>query len=155
MMKILTFFLVFLFLGCSSSNLDSKIVYIDNIKVFESFEMKKDYDKKIENEVKGDREELDNLIDLLNSTKDELELIKLKKVFVEKKQLFESNFQDLAKTYTNMVNSRLNEYLKKYANTHNISFILGGTGQGNVMYVNDQSDITDKVIEFINHSYNE
>ncbi len=154
--NILISLLSLLILSCNSNNnSQEKIVYIDNFKVFESFQMKKDYDRMIEKEVSQEKMALDALASSVNSEKNVLKQAELKKVFFEKKQAFDSKFQELSTKYTNLVYERLNGYIKDFGKNNNYTLILGTTGQGNVMFVDEKIDITKKLLEYVNKQYND
>jgi outer membrane protein len=136
----------------SGSN-QQKVVFMDSYLVFEEFTMKKDYDGKLEKELKTDQASLDSLGRMLNGTKDALKLAALKKDFTVRKLAFDEKFKELSQQYTNEVYVRLNEYIKTFGKKHGYSMILGSNGDGNVMYVDKSQDITKDLITFINESY--
>lgn len=151
----ISMFVFFLF-GCESDkNEATKIVYIDNFKVFDSFEMKKDYDKILEKEVSEEKMSLDALASSISLEKEAVRQAEMKKTFFEKKQVFEAKFQQLSEKYTNMVYERLNEYIKDYGKKNKCSLILGTTGQGNVMFVDEKVDVTKEIIKYVNGQYND
>lgn len=141
------------FLLPNEKSVRSKVVVIDNYKVFEEFQMKKDYDSKIEADFMHDKNSLDSIGMLINQTKDENDANKLKKEFVLRKNLFDKQFNDLSQKYTKEVYARLNIYLKEYGNKHDIDVIIGSNSSGNVMYVKDGIDITEDLIKYINKEY--
>lgn len=136
----------------------SATAFIENVKVFEEFEMKKDYDKQIEKEMATDQMTLDSLGLILESfgkmkNSNENELNKAKKDYYISQKLFEKKFSGLSQKYTNEVYVRLNTYIKEYGKKKGYDFILGANGQGNVMYVADKKDVTNDLISFINNKY--
>lgn len=143
-------------LSCQdSSSCDKKIVFMNNNKVFEEFEMKKDYDLKISQDL---AEELQNIKaieseiqKLSSSNKANPEELKL--TYLQAQQSYNAKFEELSVKYTSEVNERLNEYIKKFSNENNYDFILGSGGQGNVMFVNDSLNITESLIKYINKCY--
>jgi outer membrane protein len=153
-----TAIIAFLFISivsCSESE-KQKIVFMDTFKVFEGFEMKKDYDQKIEKELKYESQLLDSVGVLLNSatqTKDELAVMKFKKDYYIAEKLFNEKLQTLSQKYTSEVNTRLNEYLKEYGKEKGYDFILGSSGQGNIMYVQESNEVTEDVLKFVNVKY--
>lgn len=150
--------LLFVVLGCSSEEHGKKIGFIENIKVFEEFEMKRDYDKRIVNDIKVEAGMLDSIEVIasnLSHSSDSMAIYRLQRDYEIAKQQYERKFNELSSTYTKEVNDRLNEYLKVYAQENGYSMILGSGGQGNVMFVDDASNLTNKIIAFINKKYSE
>lgn len=161
-MKCLVFFqtgiflaLVVLFTACgaSSETPPSRIVYMDNFKVFEEFEMKKDCDKMLEKELSAERTNLDAMAAKLNSQAPGLEADKQKKEFYLAKQAFDEHFGKLSDKYTNEVYARLNEYIQDYGKQQGYTMIMGSNGEGSVMYVDSLVNITPQFITYINKEY--
>lgn len=136
----------------------SNTAFIENAKVFEEFEMKKDYDKLIEKELAADQLTLDSLGLILESfskvkNPNDSELNKAKKDYYINQKLLEKKFSELSQKYTNEVYVRLNSYIKEYGKKKGYDFILGANGQGNVMYVAEKKDVTNDLISYINNKY--
>lgn len=142
--------------SCGEKSDSSKIVFMNNVRVFEEFAMKKDYDKKMESELSPEANHLDSLetnINAIGNTADTLELFRLRKTYYVSQQQYEQKYQTLSTQYTKEVNDRLNEYVKSYAEKNGVEIVLGSGGQGNVMYVKDALDVTDDLIKYINTAY--
>lgn len=139
------------FLLFTNSREKMSIVVIDNLKVFESFQMKKDYDIKIEKELSREKVLLDSISTLLKNSP--IEDLKLKKEYKIVSDNLNSKFELLSRQYTNEVYLRLNDYLKLFGEKNNLDIIVGSTGQGNIVFTNQHSDLTDEAIKFINNKY--
>ncbi len=126
---------------------------MDNFKVFEGFEMKKDYDLLIEKEMAQERTALDSLARALEGITDQAELAPKKTAVYERQQQFEQKFGELSDQYTKEVYARLNEYIKAYGKEKGFKLIVGSTGDGNVMYVDTTVNITADLIRFANNRY--
>lgn len=143
--------------SCGSESSEGKIGFMDNVRVFEEFEMKKDYDQRMEVELRSEVNQLDSLerkINTMISLQDTIELFRVRKEYYVLEQQYQQKFESLATRYTNEVNDRLNGYIKKYSEKNGYDFILGSGGQGNVMYVKENKEVTEKLIEFINKEFN-
>lgn len=154
MLLILTAFCSYLYISAGSSG--NSIVYMDKIKVFDNFQMKKDYDLLIEKELMPERSALDasaNKINQFNS-KDTTHLFELKKDYFIKKEAFDQKFKQSSEKYTMAVYEKLNAYIKEFAESKSYDFVLGTSGEGNIMYVSDSKDISEELIVFINTKYN-
>lgn len=144
-----------LFTGaCSSGDDTQEVVFMDNFKVFEEFEMKRDYDAMLEKELGGERSSLDSMARALESLKDQTELARKKTELYEKQQLFEQKFGELSDKYTKEVYSRLNKYIESYGKERGYKLIVGSTGDGNVMYVDTTVNVTDDLLKYVNKEYN-
>lgn len=146
------------FIFYPSESHKSNIVFMENVEVFENFEMKKDYDLMIEKQMGHDKQTLDSLGFLIeslvkNSGNDTLKVYELKKEYYINQQMFEKKFRELSQKYTSEVYARLNEYIKEYGEEKKYDLVLGSNGEGNVMYVSDNKNITKELIDYINNKY--
>ncbi len=153
---VLNLFIGLVLTSCKDEVIKSQIVYMDTLKVFEQFEMKKDYDSKLEKDIESESDLLNNIALKLEDAKKrnsnkEIEI--LERDLNGAQQLFNEKFQTLSNQYTSEVYKRLNNYLKEYGKEKGYHVILGTTGQGNIMFVADEADITDEVISHINSKY--
>lgn len=156
MIKFLLGFSTIVLLSCGRNESDESVVYIDNVKVFEDFSMKKDFDKVLETDMLSEKASLDsieNRINYFESLKMSEESVKARNEYSFIQNQYSVKFQKLANDYTNQVNERLNQYLKEFGDSMNYDFILGTNGSGNVMYAKDTLDVTSQVIDFINNAY--
>lgn len=144
-------------LSCAGTNSEGKIGFMDNVQVFEEFEMKKEYDQRMESELRIEVDQLDSLerkINTMINLQDTIELFRVRKEYYVLDQQYQQKFESLATRYTNEVNDRLNSYIKKYSEKNGYDFILGSGGQGNVMYVKEDKEVTEDLIKFINTEFN-
>ena len=143
----------------------SNIVYIDNIKIFNNFNMTKDLSKENEKKYAGKIKVFDSLVNKIKTLEISLQKLKtipndkkiayakLQKIVVEKdKELKE--IQTFVKNDINKkVWKRINDYIKIYGKIHQIDIILGAQGSGNIMYGKDKVNITNAFITFANNKY--
>jgi len=150
-------FIILIITGCGNKNTSfQKIGFMENVKVFEEFEMKKDYDKKIESDLKLEVAILDSiqlLVNKLNIQENREDLNLAKEAYYTKQKQYNQLFQELSSKYTSEVNNRLNDYIKEFSEKNKYAIILGSGGEGNVMYTKDGINITEELIEFINKKY--
>lgn len=139
--------------GITSCSSDQKIVYIDMARVFEGFEMKKDYDARIEKDLSAESHLLDSVNKLMQTASDSISIQKLKKDYYLAEQVFNSKFQSLSQQYTSDVKKRLNQYINEFGEANGYSFILGANGQGSIMYAAKEGDVTKQLIEYVNKKY--
>lgn len=133
----------------------SQIAYVDNVKLFNGFNMTKDISTLEERKIKGMKKHLDSLFSAFQSVEDK-ESDKAKQL---QAQIARSNeaFQKKQDDYVNNLNqqvwSRLNQYIKEYSTNNNLEVVLGTSGDGNLMFAKETLDITDKIIEYSNFKY--
>lgn len=139
--------------SCKQEKEENKsVVFMDNFKVFDQFEMKKDYDKLIETSLMIEQNEIDSLSVKLEKP-DAQDKADLTETLRLKQEAFQIKFSELSKKYTAEVYARLNTYIKDYGKQKKYSIVLGANGQGGVMYVDDKVDITNDLIKYINKEY--
>lgn len=152
--SLLLFLTVFTVFSCGEE--DSKkneVVYMDNFRVFEEFEMKKDFDKQIERELGPERARLDAMAKELEGITNEQQLNLKKKELYAAQQAFDQQFSAISEKYTQEVYERLNKYIQAYGKKNHYKIILGTTGQGNVMYIDSTADVTKDLIQYANQQY--
>jgi outer membrane protein len=146
--------LIVLAAACKGNEaIEQKIVFMDSFKVFEGFEMKKDYDAMIEKQLGAEQAQLDSMARKLDAVKDPVQADLQKKQLVEAQQAFEQRFQALSDQYTKDVYERLNKYIQEYGKQKGYSMILGSDGQGGVMYVDTTVNVTTDLIRYVNTQY--
>ena len=132
-----------------------EIVYIDNVVLFNGFNMTKDIRKVEEAKINKQAKDLDSLyfkLDYISYANDPLSKRLQQQIAYKSKSL-----QELQDNYTQNLSqsiwNRINGYIKEYGETHSIQIILGTTGSGNVMFAKESIDITEDILEFSNRKY--
>ena len=145
---------------------EPKIAFIDINTVYESFDMMKELNIKYKATIKLRDKELDNLnleIQNLNrqisNNKDidkdyKIDLNRKQELFQRKSKMYSELNTTMKNDFQDKVFTQIDEYIKKYGESHNYHFILGANGSGNILYAPDSKDITKEVTEFINNKYN-
>lgn len=141
-----------------------KIVYIDSEKVFTGFQLKKelevDFDK-----VRGARQNIldsiaNNMQKLSNEAGDHPtqtqvdNFQKQKDDYLAKKKQFDEDNQAYVEKLDNQIWEQMEQYIQDYGEEHKLSYVLGKTGRGNVLYSKKGQDVTEEVIKYINERYN-
>ncbi len=151
---LLLILIVFGFYYCFNEK-KQELVYIDNIKLFNGFNMTKDLKIIEDAKIKKQGKELDSLYTIFQSIKDEESISSksLQQQIGYKSKAFQELQDNYSHNLSNTIWSRLDEYIKEYAQTHNLKIILGTSGNGNVMYGEESIDATSQIIEFSNKKY--
>jgi outer membrane protein len=124
--------------------------YIYNQKVFDAFKGKKELEKKLSNLKTQHKGELDSLSQLISARNNDPKLIEY---YQQRARDFEMNQQQLSATYTADIWKRINQYTLTFGKEKGYDFIIGATGDGNLMYANEAYDVTEDLIKFINLKY--
>ena len=139
--------------------------YIVVKKVFDEFEMSKQYKKKLESVQMARKGIIDSLQLTLKAqarainagkekSKDRINQFELdKQYYIEKSKQVKEDNEALIKQYNEDVIKQMNQYVKDYGEKNGYEFLFGGDGSGALMYGNSKLDITDDVIKYINDRY--
>lgn len=142
-----------------------KTGYVLISEVYNSFEMKKEMEKKYLL-VKNSRDKI------LDSLELELKILgsKIKKEeeknkttiedftykreeYLQRKKTYDEDNEALTKKYDQEIITQLNQYVKDYGERNGYTYIFGNDGNGSMMYANEAGNITKDVIVFINGKY--
>lgn len=143
-----------LLVSCSEEKTAPTIVFVDSVRLFEEFNMKKEYDRILETDLKQESSLMDSIRILMENADDSMKVFQLRKDYYLAERLYNGKYDELSGRYTSMVTERLNEYLKLFGDQEKLDIIVSG-GNGSVLYVRDQVDLTDQVIDFANKKFEE
>ncbi|WP_347922490.1 OmpH family outer membrane protein [Pontimicrobium sp. SW4] len=68
-------------------------------------------------------------------------------------QAIQKQIQEEDKKSTQTVINDINDYIKTYGKKHKYKIIFGASGAGNIMYAEDATDLTQKVLEGLNAEF--
>ncbi len=148
----------------------SQLVYVDVNKLMEGYDRTKVVRTEFETKAKTLNANVDSLmVDWQNElklyekersgmTKKELEL---KQELLGSKQQQINNYQQAIqkqiqeedKKATQTVVNDINDYVKEYGKKHGYKIIFGASGGGNIMYADEITDLTDKILEGLNAEF--
>jgi outer membrane protein len=135
-----------------------KIGYMNTSEVFHRFDMKKD----LENRLEEDIAELTQLLDSLSKQIQEAMesdnsalAYQLKSKYSAVQKGHEQQLKEGSALHALAVKQKINEYVGQFAEENGYDVILGATDDGNVMYARKEMDITDDLIKFINAEFKE
>lgn len=74
--------------------------------------------------------------------------------YIYKKNLIQNENDSLAADYTDKIWKQLNAYISDFGRENDFDLILGMQGNGSVMFVKEENNITESVIEYVNRKYN-
>jgi outer membrane protein len=147
---------VYLFVQISNN----KTAYIDLGQVFNEFELAKELNNKLTNTVQQRKTVIDSLELRLKLSYEKLQngpinddFKLMQRSYQIKKEAFEEQNQMQAEEYDGQIWKQLNTYVNEYAKAHKLDILLGGKGDGTLMYASANKDRTKEVIAFVNKKY--
>lgn len=146
---------------------NNKFVFIEMGKVYEDFALSKELNAGLQKTLLARKAITDSLFETLQQQTRELRdreqrtaadmqtLSALEEEYHYKKDLFEKDNQKAAEECSNKIWSRLNQYIHDYGENKRLNIIFGANGQGNIMYGENSSNISEEVTEYVNARYND
>ncbi|MFI5140710.1 MAG: OmpH family outer membrane protein [Bacteroidia bacterium] len=143
----------------------TKTAFVNIQEVFSKFELKKDYEKKLNFSKTSRQKIVDSLemeLKILGrkiegenaKNKEDLNVFSVKRqTYMEKRKLLEEDDLKQTKQYDNEIILQMNQYIKDYGKENNYTYIFGSDGNGSLMYAKDSKDVTKEVVEYINAHY--
>src|SRR5688572_6372817 len=141
-----------------------RIYYVDLQKLYAEFELKKELETSLANYTHKSTLELDSLGLAINQIKYRMDEVKterdvmlydqLANVYLLKEESYEKERSQLAQQFDDQIWKQLNQYIKDYAVDNDCDFVIGGNGDGSVMYARSSKDITEEMIKYANQHYN-
>lgn len=127
--------------------------YVDNIILFNQFNMSKDLHSMGLPQLNMQKKKVDSLYQLLQTQKDPA-LIKeyQQRMYIQNNHLKKMD-TELKQEINSKAWERLNGYLEEFGKQQKVHLIFGIQGSGNVMYADKTFDLTQKAIEFVNAKY--
>lgn len=136
------------------ANNSPKIVFVDNVKLFDGFNMTKELKKRGEQEFNSRKKVLDSLYAVLQQEgASEIQKEAITRELIAKKQEFEAFNQQFATEESAKIWSRINGYTSDFSKEKNYDFILGSENKRSVLFAKETVDITNELIIYINKKY--
>lgn len=153
---ILLFLVVFLWFYYNQKENRTEYAYVDNIKLFNGFNMTKDLNQINNGKINAQKKKLDSLYTIYNIFKENNKSDKLEglenQLRNEDQQLKKMN-ERFSNDLGEQVWKRLNQYVEEYGVDKGYKIIFGTQGNGNVMYAETGIDITNEIINYANTNY--
>ena len=141
-----------------------KVGYVDVPKVFNGFEMKKQYQEKYKKTETIRKRVVDSLsfeLQLLSkklkdnpkdeNLKNEFDL--RREDFFKRKNQIEQDNTALSGQYDKEILGQMSQYILDYGKNNNYDLILGADGNGVLMYANGKMNISEEITKYINSRY--
>ena len=133
-----------------------EIVYVDNVRLFNGFNMTKDLNQVNGLKIKKQKKTLDSLYTIYTIFKENGQTNKLESLEAQLRnedQALKNMNDQFSNELSQTVWNRLNAYVSEYSIQHDFKIVLGTQGSGNVMYAKEITDVTDDIISYANSSY--
>ncbi|CAG2532861.1 periplasmic chaperone for outer membrane proteins Skp [Maribacter dokdonensis] len=165
--SIITVVLISSFVANSSKN---ELVYVDVNKLIEGYKR-----TKVEREAFSKKTEVlkANVDSLVTDWQSELKAYEKERASMTKKekelkqellgnkqqqinnyqQAVQKQVQEEDQKMTQTLINDINDYVQEYGKQHGYPMIFGAGGNGNIMYAEEASDLTDEILEELNHQY--
>jgi outer membrane protein len=150
-----------LYIGNSKAK--AKTGFINLGKIFNEFELSKEYNLKVTNYQNKTKLILDSMEIEINalaktiskkSTSSMIALFEKKKeLYFIKKEEFEQSYENQTNNYTEQAMKQMNQYIRDFGKDNNFTYIYGAEGSGALMYGDEGEDITADVLNYINKKY--
>ncbi|WP_317047379.1 OmpH family outer membrane protein [Flavobacterium hydrophilum] len=145
---ILLFFILF------NYNNSPKIVYVDNIKLFDNFNMTKELKNSGEKEFNLKKMAVDSLYTKLQSPEISPSQKKLvMQQFVQQKEELEQFNQYFAAEQSSKIWARIKSYASEFSKENKYQLIIGSENKINVLFADEKIDVTNDLLTYINKKY--
>jgi len=138
-------------------NREKKIGYIDTIRLFNDYALKKDMEAREEpvlNRIKSSADSMKAVYDAMsqNGNKDQLKQLEMQ--IVQASAVFRQENERSNRDINEKVWKRLNPDIDEFARSIHIDLLIGANGMGTVLYGNKGTDYTDDLLSYVNKKYN-
>ena len=149
----------------SCSSREDKIVYIQNYRLYNEFDLTKELNLELTEFSKKKQRELDSLNLIFEDMTARFEIMDqipaddyrayndLRNAIMFRQKAYEDELYAKSSEYDEQVWTRLNTYTREFSEQNDYDFVLGATGTGNLMYAKDTLDVTDELITYCNNNY--
>ncbi|MCO4822444.1 MAG: OmpH family outer membrane protein [Flavobacteriaceae bacterium] len=168
MKRILSYAVLILVL--SSCQQEQKIGYVDNAKLINEFQEKKDVEIKLQIKVTAYEKRRDSLsqafqlelqdAEIKSRSMSQADLQKLQQEFQQKEQLISQRLQfeqqqiaQESQAKNDTLVKKVKDFVKNYGVKNGYNFILGSNEAGSVMYGKEEYDLTQTVLDALNAGY--
>lgn len=147
------------------SSSEEKAMYVDGPELYNGFTLTQELELKLESVQNNRMMLLDSLRMQVESIGRQLEQLpdptpqeiqyfeQLRNEYFYKEEQFAGELDRLSQTYNEQIWNQLNQFTKEFGKERGYDFIYGATGDGSLMYANEEKEVTDELILFVNEKY--
>lgn len=137
-----------------------KLAYVDTITLFENCKMKKELYSQLEQKKKVYDLRLDSIYSVFKGQEIEIrkETASMQNgnveatYLIERKKVEEEMLENINRS-NEQIWTFINQNVSEYSKLNKIDYLFGANGQGNIMYANEEENITKEVLKFIDDKY--
>lgn len=159
--------MILAFLALASCQ-QSKIGYVDNVKLMDGYQEKIEVEGKYKAKAEALTKKSDSLSQALQiefqalqakkqsqrKTEQELQVLQQKSQFLgQQLQQEERQIQQEGQTQMDSIVSKVKDEIKAYGEANGYTYILGGGEGGSVLYGQEVNDLTEQVLKILNDNY--
>lgn len=135
---------------------DRKTGYIDTIRLFNEFNLKKDMEKEASRTMAPYQRALDSISAMLNAG-EQMKEEEQKKQLQVKGLLIKREAEAVLAESNNEINEavwkRLNPLIDRFGKEQGLQLLIGANGMGTILYGDPSKDLTADLIQYVNKSY--
>lgn len=125
--------------------------YVVNQQIFEGFQGKKDLEARLAQLRTDHKRSLDSILTLIRAeNRDRFEVI-----YKETANQYVLKEKEISEKYTADIWKQINHSIAAYGKEYGYDFILGASGDGNLMFAKESNNITEDVVRYMNAQYEE
>nr|WP_281310768.1 OmpH family outer membrane protein [Flavobacterium flavigenum] len=129
-------------------------MYVDNIKLFDNFNMTKELKNSGEKEFNLKKTTVDSLYAKLQSPEiSPSEKKLLMQQFVQQKEELEQFNQYFAAEQSSKIWARIKSYSSEFSKENKYQLIIGSESKTNVLFADENIDVTNDLLTYINKKY--
>ncbi len=164
------FYAVFAILIFASCQQTEKIGYVDNSKLINEYQEKKDIEEKLKVKVTAFQKRTDSLrkvfrldvneaeikakgMSQANIQKLSQELQQREQVLSKRLQFEQQQIAQESQTQNDSLIKKIKDFVKDYGTKNGYSYILGSNEGGSVMFGKEESDLTQTLLDLLNAAY--
>ncbi len=158
---------ILIFASCQQSE---KIGYVDNSKLINGYQEKKDIEEKLKVKIAAFQKRTDSLREVFRFDVNEAE-IKAKKmsqaniqklsqelqqreqVLSQRLQFEQQQIAQESQTQNDSLIKKIKDFVKDYGDKNGYSYILGSNEAGSVMFGKEENDLTQTILDLLNGAY--
>jgi outer membrane protein len=150
----ITLFVLVIFLAFNFLDPNPKIVYVDNVKLFEGFNMTKEMKHLGEKEFNTQKESVDSLYTKVQSpTISDSDKKIVMQQFIQSKEALEQFNQSFAPEQSSKIWSRIHGYVDEFSKEKKYQLIIGSENKQAVLYADEKIEVTNELLNYINKKY--
>jgi len=135
---------------------EKSLVYIDNVRLFNNFNMALDISKQKNPQLENAKKKLDSLYTIYQIYREQDNVKNasaLESIIREQDLGFRQISQNHTQEMSTKIWDRLNQYVKEYAELNEYEIVFGTRGDGNIMFARNGTDITAQLLAYANAKY--